>query len=98
MAALALLLAQLGAMNHAYSHVPRAGASSNQTQPLSGHEYCGDCLNFAPLLASAGAPEGIVLALPPPEPTLHTAAETVSPQLKPRLSFRSRAPPTPKAS
>ena len=92
-AALALVIAQLGAMAHAYTHVPQAGAASTQ-QPAPGiHDLCNDCLNFAPLLAGAGTPAALPFALPqgccvaPPTPRDSLL------DLKFLLAFRSRAPP-----
>jgi hypothetical protein len=92
-AALALLIAQLGAMTHAYSHdAAAAPVSTHQPQP-AGHEFCGDCLNFAPLLSAAGAPA----ALPFIEPqgrsfALHAERSSLVDR-HPHLAFRSRAPP-----
>lgn len=93
-AALALVVAQLGAMAHAYTHVPqtRAAAQLQQTSP-SVHDFCSDCLNFAPLLAAAGAPAALPFALPQgccvaPQSQLDAPFD-----LKLLLAFRSRAPP-----
>ena len=92
-AALALVIAQLGAMAHAYTHVPGAHAVSTQQQAPSVHDSCNDCLNFAPLLAGAGAPAMLPFALPqrgsmaPPTPRDSLL------DLKFLLAFRSRAPP-----
>jgi hypothetical protein len=92
-AALALIVAQLGAMAHAYTHVPQTRAdSAHQTVPNL-HDSCNDCLNFAPLLAAAGAPAALPFALPqgcciaPPTPRDSLL------ELKFLLAFRSRAPP-----
>jgi hypothetical protein len=93
-AAIALVIAQLGAMAHAYTHVPEARAVSAQQTSTNVHDFCSDCLNFAPLLAAAGAPDALPFALP--------QGCRVAPQsqcdslldLKPLLAFRSRAPPT----
>jgi hypothetical protein len=91
-AALALVIAQFGAMAHAYTHVPQTRAVSQQTSP-GVHDFCSDCLNFAPLLAAAGAPAALPFALP--------QGCCVAPQSRPDslldlkllLAFRSRAPP-----
>jgi hypothetical protein len=91
-AALALVIAQLGAMAHAYTHVPETRAVSQQTSP-GVHDFCSDCLNFAPLLAAAGAAAVLPFALP--------QGCCVAPQSQPDslldqkilLAFRSRAPP-----
>ena len=92
-AALALFFAQLGAMAHAYSHAPEKPPVSSQQANQDIHDFCKDCLNFAPLLSAAGAPAALPFALP--------QACSVAPQariarlvdLKFRLAFRSRAPP-----
>ena len=106
-AAVALLIAQLGAMAHVYSHDAGAGAGSAHRSlggpqtgslqtggPQTGtHGFCGDCLNFAPLLSAAGTavplpfiePQGRVLA-PHAE-----RSSLVDHSL--HLAFRSRAPP-----
>jgi len=92
-AALALVIAQLGAMAHAYTHVPETRAVSAQKTSPSLHDFCGDCLNFAPLLAAAGAPAALPFALPQ---GCCVAPQTQPDSLldrKPFLAFRSRAPP-----
>jgi hypothetical protein len=92
-AALALVIAQLGAMAHAYTHVPQTRAvSARQTSP-SVHDFCSDCLNFAPLLAAAGAPAALPITLPQgccvaPQSQLRSLLDR-----KLLLAFRSRAPP-----
>jgi hypothetical protein len=91
-AALALVIAQLGAMAHAYTHVPQTRADSAQQTP-SVHDFCSDCLNFAPLLAAAGAPAALPFALPQgccvaPQSQLSSLLDR-----KLLLAFRSRAPP-----
>jgi hypothetical protein len=90
--ALALLVAQLGAQAHAYSHIR---ADSHATDQLYDHgSVCADCVAFAPLLAAAGgagllpflAPQGVLAAPGAAIPTL--SARTPTP------AFRSRAPPS----
>jgi hypothetical protein len=87
-----LLIAQWGAMAHAYSHVPQTRSVSAQQQ-IPAHDYCADCLNFAPLLSAAGAPAVLPVVLPqacsaaPPAPLASLI------DLKFLLAFRSRAPP-----
>jgi len=82
----ALLIAQMGAMSHAYSHAHQSG--------LGNHESCNDCLGFAPLLSAGAAPA----ALPQVEPQGRVVAVPVAgTSLVDRcviLAFRSRAPPT----
>ncbi|HXI48940.1 MAG TPA: hypothetical protein VNH39_10155 [Steroidobacteraceae bacterium] len=92
-AALALVIAQLGAMAHAYTHVPQTRAVSAQQTSPSVHDFCSDCLNFAPLLAAAGAPAALPFALPQgccvaPQSQLSSLLDR-----KLLLAFRSRAPP-----
>ena len=94
-AAAALLIAQWGAMAHAYSHGPQTRSVSAQ-QPIPAHDYCADCLNFAPLLSAAGAPAVLPVVLPqalsatPPAPLASLI------DFKFLLAFRSRAPPVTK--
>jgi hypothetical protein len=93
MAAVALLIAQLGAMAHAYSHDAAAGSTTTHQAGASSHDPCNDCLAYAPLLAAAGTPA----ALPSIEPqgrglATHAAANSLV-DLSLTLAFRSRAPP-----
>jgi hypothetical protein len=92
--AIALLLAQLGALTHAYSHVPQSSAAAVH-QPISAsHDACGDCLSFAPLLAAGGAPESPHFVGPSGHPSLAPCAEERSaPESYSCFAFRSRAPP-----
>jgi hypothetical protein len=91
-AALLLVLTQLGAMNHAYSHVPQAAASVQDSNPAA-HAICDECLSFAPLLSSAGSPAIVDFVAPPPRAIAlrAIAASLVANRLD--LAFRSRAPP-----
>jgi hypothetical protein len=93
MAALALIFAQLGAMTHAYSHVPEKPPVSSQQTNLGIHDFCKDCLNFAPLLSAAGAPAALPFALPQACSPAPQAQITCLVDLKFLLAFRSRAPP-----
>jgi hypothetical protein len=94
LAVLALFVAQFGAIAHAYTHQPAtAKASFTYRQNANSHEICGDCLNFAPLLAAAGTPAVLPLSLkftqsasPPASPVSFLDHRTY-------LAFRSRAPP-----
>jgi hypothetical protein len=92
-AALALVVAQLGAMAHAYTHVPQTSAESARQQIPTLHDSCNDCLNFAPLLASAGAPAALPFALPQGCCVAPAAPRDSLLELKFLLAFRSRAPP-----
>jgi hypothetical protein len=93
MAAVALLIAQLGAMSHAYSHDAAVGSPSTHQTGASNHAPCDDCLAYAPLLAVAGAPA----ALPFVEPQGRGLATSATAQslvdLSLTVAFRSRAPP-----
>jgi hypothetical protein len=91
-AALALFFAQIGAMSHAYSHAPE-GTQSSQQAKLGIHDFCKDCLNFAPLLSAAGAPAVLPFAIPLPCRMAPQAQISCLVDLKFRLGFRSRAPP-----
>lgn len=93
LAALALFVAQLGAIAHAYTHRPATALTSAYQQTQNSHEICGDCLNFAPLLAPAGTPAALPFSLqhsqsapPSPPPASFLNHRTY-------LAFRSRAPP-----
>jgi hypothetical protein len=92
LAVLALFIAQMGAMAHAYTHVPETRAVSQQTSP-GVHDFCSDCLNFAPLLAAAGAPAALPFALPQGCCVAPQSQPDSLPELKFLLAFRSRAPP-----
>jgi hypothetical protein len=93
MALLALLVSQLGAQAHAYSHGAAFGTVTAGRQIEAAHDVCKDCLAFAPLLSAAGtmaAPSSPVRAAPA------QAAGHCSDSLighRPPLAFRSRAPP-----
>ena len=93
LAVVALALAQLGAMSHAYSHDAASGSAATH-QSAAIHDLCNDCLSFAPLLAPAGASG----ALPSLEAQGHGLATRSTARslldLSLTLAFRSRAPPT----
>ena len=88
---LALLTAQVGALAHSYSHVRAAGDPAG----LAGASgsLCGQCLSFAPLLATAHASHDPVVC--------HLVDVGLSPIIEPvarfapaRIhAFQSRAPP-----
>jgi hypothetical protein len=91
--AAALLIAQFGAMAHAYSHLRDAAPASSQQSNTLNHDFCSDCLNFAPVLSAAGTPA----ALPFIEPQgrgagAHAECRSLIDRT-PYLAFRSRAPP-----
>jgi hypothetical protein len=91
--AIALFIAQMGAIAHAYTHQPSSDRTSASQQFATSHEFCSDCLNFAPLLAAAGTPAVLPVSLqftqsdPPPAPPASFLAHRTY------LAFRSRAPP-----
>lgn len=92
-AAMLLLLAQFGAMSHAYSHDAAVGSPATHQTGASSHDPCGECLAYAPLLSAAGTSA----TLPSVEPqgrgaALRSAAHGLIPSA-PTLAFRSRAPP-----
>jgi hypothetical protein len=92
-AALALIVAQMGAMAHAYTHVPQASQIAGQLPTPADHQVCGECLNFAPLLAAAGAATLPLYVEPPARGPVTTAQPASRLSCKPLLAFRSRAPP-----
>jgi hypothetical protein len=98
LAVLALFIAQFGALAHAYSHHPAdaaaaAAKAAADRQTPSSQEYCGECLNFAPLLSAGGTPAELPVSLqltqspPPPAPPASFLDHHAY------LAFRSRAPP-----
>jgi hypothetical protein len=91
--AIALLIAQLGAMAHAYSHVPDIRPAA-ALQSSGAYDFCSDCLSFAPLLSAAGAPAALPRIAPPAlSPRLQAEPRSLV-DSRPRLAFRSRAPPS----
>ncbi|MDP9014043.1 MAG: hypothetical protein M3O41_15575 [Pseudomonadota bacterium] len=91
--AIALLIAQLGAMAHAYSHDSMLGSMSTHQSAPSSHDTCNDCLAFAPLLSAAGGPTTLHCIH---RPCRSLAARAGNRSLVDRsltLAFRSRAPP-----
>jgi len=91
--ALALFIAQMGAIAHAYTHKPSTASTSAYQQIAPTHEYCNDCLNFAPLLVAGGTATVLPLSLqftqsaPPPAPPASFLDHRT------HLAFRSRVPP-----
>jgi hypothetical protein len=90
--ALALLIAQLGAQAHAYSHL-RAGSQTSEQQDLHSGQ-CYDCLSFAPLLASASGPSHALIVAAQGVAAAPDAAVVTLTTLTPAHAFRSRAPPS----
>ena len=97
--AAALLLAQIGAMTHAYSHDAASAQSSTHRiaagigAGAGGHEFCNDCLTFAPLLSAGGAPDQLPFAEPQGRSVAVHAALTSLVDRSSTLAFRPRGPP-----
>jgi hypothetical protein len=91
-AAIVLVLAQLGAMNHAYSHVPQVAATVQDANPAA-HAVCDECLSFAPMLSSAGSPSFATFVAPPARAIALAAVAAALLNHRLDLAFRSRAPP-----
>jgi len=88
--AAALMLAQWGAQQHAYSHDRDLAPSPGQHSHI---KPCPQCPSFAPVLTVAGNPllSGAIHSAPVrlSEPSLRDAI----PEVPITLAFRSRAPP-----
>jgi hypothetical protein len=91
LAVLAFFIAQMGAIAHAYTHSPSQTSTIQQGQ--TSQELCGDCLNFAPLLAAAGMPAALPFPLQHNQSAPPSAAPTSFLDHRTHLAFRSRAPP-----
>jgi len=101
LATLAIAAAQLGAVSHAYSHLPPtlvghvAGATvGSQSSNPGDRDYCGDCLSFAPLLSMGGITTAVPNILPLACAIAPNAVAREVPESPLSLAFRSRAPPT----
>lgn len=92
-AAIALLIAQVGAVSHAYSHVAALGAAGTHQSALGSHEFCNDCLGFAPLLSAGAAPAGLPQIAPQGPVVAALVGGTSFVDRSLILAFRSRAPP-----
>ncbi len=93
MAALALLIAQIGATSHAYAHDIVAGVSASLHDGAATHNPCSDCLAYAPLLSAAGTPTALPLMGHQAPGTGESAAADSLVERTPTHAFRSRAPP-----
>jgi len=92
-AAIAVLIAQLGAVAHTYAHVPGVHPTSTYHAATGNHDFCSDCLNFAPLLSAAGAPAALPSIDPPGRSAgVHAPCRSLVDRHL-LLAFRSRAPP-----
>ena len=85
---LALLVAQLGAEAHAYSHL-----ASDPPGVPSTSQGCETCLSFAPLLNAVGGSQCVLLAIPCAAERIVPGNTISIPYLLPRLAFQPRAPP-----
>ena len=94
--ALVLVIAQLGAQAHAYSHLKGThGTQGTGGEPQRVHALaCTDCVAFAPLLAAAGGATVPVLHLPAHSSDLIAPAALVPPRAGTLSAYRSRAPPS----
>jgi hypothetical protein len=91
--AIALMFAQLGAMTHAYSHTADITPSSAHQSVPGTHDFCSDCLSFAPLLAVAGTPAALPFIEPQGRSPSIDAELSSLVDRHLHLAFRSRAPP-----
>jgi hypothetical protein len=92
MAVVALLIAQLGAMSHAYSH-DAEGPPSTHLSGASSHDLCKDCLAYSPLLSAAGTTSPLPFIEPQGRSASIGAIAHSLVDRSPTLAFRSRAPP-----
>ena len=91
MLALLLLVGQIAAQAHVYSHLDAKAPRSDFTGSAS--QLCSECLSSAPLLSAAGAPASPFVALVatrviPVAMPLYARDEVAR-----HYAFRSRAPP-----
>ena len=92
MLAMAVLTAQFGGQLHGYSHL-HADAPQGQHWESQGGKLCFECLSYAPLLTTAGAPAQLDVGRPQGVIAAPDASVTslISQSFTP--GFRSRAPP-----
>lgn len=88
-----LLVAQQGAQWHSYTHADGRLLDTTAQTALASHSACDDCLGFAPLLATAGAPAGVARFALPLQRSTPLARLTSVLNDGVVLAFRSRAPP-----
>jgi hypothetical protein len=93
MAVVALVIAQMGAMAHAYSHDTAVGSTPMHLIGAVSHSSCGDCLAYAPLLSSAGTTGSLPFLEPEPRDAVARALPDSPIDGLLLLAFRSRAPP-----
>jgi len=85
---LALLISQMGASAHAYSHM----ANDPQDLPET-TQGCRTCHSFAPLLSAVGGSQSVLLVAPGAADVFVSASATLAPDTPHHPAFRSRAPP-----
>ena len=85
---LALLIGQMGATTHAYSHV----ADDPQGLPET-TQGCRTCHSFAPLLSAVGGSQSVLLVAPCAADVFVSASSMLVPDSPHHPAFRSRAPP-----
>lgn len=90
--ALALLIAQVGALAHGYTHL------RGRTDPVgvgtTVGQICAECLSFTPLLAAVGAPEAATVFHPRRVAEALRIGIAFSLERRPSCAFRARAPPS----
>jgi hypothetical protein len=85
---LALLIGQLGAEAHAYSHL------SDDSKGLPGtSQSCRACLSFAPVQAAVGGSSAAFVVAPCAGELYVLPEEILVPNSPSRRAFQSRAPP-----
>ena len=85
---LALLLAQLGMIAHASTHL-RADPHAAPTQA----QLCVECLSFAPLQNAVGGAPAVVIVVESPVDLIHEVEAAAAVPPRAFDAFRSRAPP-----
>lgn len=88
--ALTLLLGQVAAQAHAYSHLR---ASGDPATPTGQHAPCTECLSFAPLLsATHGSHAAVEFQFEGPQARIDADSASLITSSTPH-GFQSRAPP-----
>lgn len=90
--ALILVIAQLGAQAHAYSHLTASRDANGEPQRIHALA-CSECVAFAPLLATAGGSAVPLLHLPAHTSTVIAIDGQLQPLAATCTAYRSRAPP-----
>ncbi len=89
--ALSLLLAQVGAQAHGYSHL-KAGQIRSDSSGSAG-QLCNECLAASPLLSAAGSPSAPEIFFSAAITTPLAPVALAALQTYRYYAFRSRAPP-----